>query len=345
MNDIKSTEELMEPQTTWYDLDSDESSQNSPKYWLHFLLFFATFATTTLAGLYFLNLWFPYTPVTLTLIFMGFPYSISVLAIIGCHEFGHYFAAMFHKIKTSLPYFLPLPPIPFGPVFGTMGAVIRIEEPIQTKNQLVDIGAYGPIAGFGVTLLVLIIGIATLPPIEYLYTIHPNYRFLDTIPEAGSFKNFPILSFGDNIIFYVITNYFMPYHIPMSEIYHYPLLLAGWLGLFLTAINLLPFGQLDGGHILYAVFGKKVHQIISWIVALLCILFGIISFFPETFTWLGSEGWTGWLVWGIILLLIVRPKHPPLFEDHSLDSRRKLVSWLSLAIFILCFTPAPFSFV
>ena len=331
-----------EPFTTWYELQSEESEQNQPKYWLHILLFLTTFFTTTLAGLFFLNLWFPYAPLTLTLIFMGFPYSISVLAILGCHEFGHYFAAMFHRIKTSLPYFIPLPPIPLGPVFGTMGAVIRIEEPIQTKNQLVDIGAYGPIAGFVVTLLVLIIGITTLPPIEYIYTIHPNYRFLEAIPEPGINPMGTSLIFGDNLIFYVITKYLMPYYIPMSEIYHYPLLLAGWLGLFMTAMNLLPFGQLDGGHILYAVFGKKAHKIISWLTAGTCIMFGLLSILQSTGILLGSNGWAGWMVWGFILIFFVRPYHPPVYEHLPLDRKRKIVAWISLIIFILCFTPAPF---
>jgi len=346
MSDFKPTLEIPETYSSMADSDfmSSDSEKSKDRGWIHIILFLATFVSTTLAGLYFLNLWRPFDPLTVTTFFMGFPYSVSVLAILGCHEFGHYFAATFHRIKTTLPYFIPLPPLNFGPVFGTMGAVIRIKEPIQNKNQLTDIGAYGPIAGFVVTLLVLIIGVATIPPIEYLYTIHPNLRFMTQIPDITNGASGTLLVFGDNLIFHLVTTIMLPYYIPMSEIYHYPLLLAGWIGIFMTSLNMLPFGQLDGGHVVYAVFGRKIHKIISWIVAIVCITAGSLSLLSQVkgLDLILGNGWIGWLIWGTVLLLFVRPFHPPVDETIRLDGKRKIVAWVSLIIFILCFTPIPF---
>lgn len=326
-----------------YKNEPDIESVQKPNYLLHIILLFATFITLSISGLYRLNLIGPDIPFDISMFFMGFPYSVSLLAILGCHEFGHYFAAVYHRIKTSLPYFLPAPPILLLFYVGTFGAVIRLHEAIKNRRQLVDIGAYGPIAGFVVAILVLFIGVATLPPIEYIYTIHANYRFLHEIPDTGAYVNGDALFFGKNIIFHLLTTYILPYKIPMSEIYHYPLLLAGWIGLFITALNLLPFGQLDGGHILYAVAGKKIHLIISWTIALVCLLAGIFGyihlFFPDSGI---PKIWAGWLVWGLVLLFIIKPWHPPVTENGNLNKRRILLAWISLIIFVVCFTPIPF---
>ncbi|NUQ80179.1 MAG: site-2 protease family protein [Bacteroidetes bacterium] len=312
--------------------------------WIHLLLILATFLTTALSGVIWLNLWRPNESFNLWLIFMGFPYAVAVMVILGCHEFGHYFAALYHRISVSLPYFIPFPPIPFEMSFGTMGAVIRIKSPIRNRIQLMDIGAYGPIAGFGVALLILIIAAATIPPIDYLHTIHPNYRFLSEIPGPESARGSgDVLVFGENIIFYLVLKYMLPYQIPMSEMYHYPLLLAAYLGLFITALNLLPFGQLDGGHIVYSLLGPVWHKVISWITVSFCLIAGTIGLVSK-FQDIANPAlfWPGWLVWGLVMLFVIRPGHPPLTEAVPLDTKRKVIAYLSAVIFILCFTPVPF---
>jgi len=326
-----------------YQHDDDQEAIPKPNYWLHTILLLATFFTTTLAGLFWLNIWRIGNPIDFLMLFMGFPFSVSLLTILGCHEFGHYFAAIYHRIKTSLPYFIPAPPIPGILNFGTFGAVIRLHQAFKNNRQLIDVGAYGPLAGFLVAILILLMAASTLPSIDYIYTIHPNYRFLHEIPEPVKMVGNDPLIFGDNIIFYLLTTYVLPYKIPMHEMYHYPLLLAGWLGLFITALNLLPFGQLDGGHILYAVAGKKIHKIVSWIVVTACIGLGLTGLINEIFPFATNlKIWGGWLVWGIVLLFVVKPWHPPLDETVKLNKRRIILAWISLIIFILCFTPIPF---
>lgn len=324
-----------------------ELPKHSNRTWLHILLFLATFLTTTYAGLFWLNIRVDFTDLNLSYLFMGFPYSVSLLTILGCHEFGHYFAAVYHRIKATLPYFIPFPPIPLLLNFGTFGAVIRTKEPIRTKTQLMDIGAYGPIAGFVATLLILFIGAMTLPPIDYIYSIHPNYRFLAEIPEPPTVGNLTLVVFGENLIFYLLNEYVLSYRIPMSEIYHYPLLLAGWLGLFVTALNLLPFGQLDGGHIIYSWFGEKIHKIVSYFVGITCLILGIIGVLASIpdLNFPFEKGWAGWILWGLILLFLIKPKHPPVESDEPIDKRRKIVGIISIFIFILCFMPVPFKLV
>lgn len=320
------------------------SGKYTQSIWIHLILIVVTFLTTALSGIFWLNLWYPFESFNWWMLFMGFPYAIAVMVILGCHEFGHYFAALYHRISVSLPYFIPFPPIPYAMNFGTMGAVIRIKSPIRNRIQLMDIGAYGPIAGFGVAVLILIIAAATIPPIDYLYTIHPNYRFLAYIPGPDSATgNGDVLVFGENIIFSLLLKYILPYQIPMSEIYHYPLLLAAYLGLFVTALNLLPFGQLDGGHIVYALFGPVWHKIISWMTVSVCLIAGTVGMVSKIQDIGAPVGfWPGWLVWGLVMLFVVRPGHPPLSEAVPLDTKRKVIAGISLFIFLLCFTPAPF---
>ena len=154
------------------------SSKELRRYILHALLFFATFFTTTLAGVQWLNK----NPFELDNFSLGLPYSLSLLAILSAHEFGHFFAARYYSVNTTLPFFIPIPPFLLNP-FGTMGAVIRIRSIIHSKKALFDIGIAGPLSGLLVTLLVLGFGLVTMPSKEYLFTIHPEYRILQKIPE------------------------------------------------------------------------------------------------------------------------------------------------------------------
>lgn len=300
------------------------------KYLIHAVLFLLTFFTTTLAGVQWLNR----DPLELSNFSAGLPYSLSLLAILTFHEFGHYFAAKSYGITTTLPYFIPIPPFLLNP-FGTMGAVIRIRSAISSKKQLFDIGSAGPIAGLIVTLIILIYGIITLPPIEYLYHIHPQYIGLKQIPEGG-------LTFGSSIFLWVLLKLvgrgeFIP---PMNEIYHYPYLCVGWFGLFITAMNLIPVGQLDGGHILYSLAGKRQGIIARFFFGSL-IIFGLISFLPF-FGYHVQPGTIGWLVFAAILFFIIKLDHPEVYDDTELDIVRKRIGWGLMVTFILIFTPIPF---
>lgn len=299
-------------------------------YALHIGLFLITFFTTTVAGVFWLNK----DGFDLRNFGYGLPYSISILAMLAAHEFGHYFAARYHGVQTTLPFFIPTPPFLLNP-FGTMGAVIRIRSPITSKRALFDIGVAGPLAGLAVTLAVLAYGLATLPGIEYLYTIHPEYATLGELPKNG-------LTFGDSLLILGLREYFSMFGFfpPMNEIYHYPFLCVGWFGLFVTALNLIPVGQLDGGHIFYAMIGKGQGTVGRAFLVIL-LLIGLSGFLP----FLGfnvQPGTIGWLVWAAILIFIVKIDHPPVADDTELDPVRTMTGWLTVFIFMISFAPIPF---
>lgn len=195
--------------------------------------------------------WLNRDPMDIANFHLGLTYSILILTFLTFHEFGHYFAARIHKVDVTLPYYIPFPMI-LNP-FGTMGAVIRMRQQVNSRKALFDIGIAGPIAGFIVAAGMLIYGMTHLPPFEYIYDIHPEYQTTG-VPTNG-------FAFGPNLLFIIFAklftsspSVFLP---PMNEIYHYPFLCVGWFGLLVTALNLLPVGQLDGGHIVYAIFKGK----------------------------------------------------------------------------------------
>ncbi|NUN09349.1 MAG: site-2 protease family protein [Ignavibacteriaceae bacterium] len=313
-----------------------ESSKTN--YWLPILLFLLTFATTTIAGKEWISGYSPRTE--LTDLVQGLPFSLSILFVLACHEFGHYFASMFHKVKTSLPYFLPF--FSFQGMilnFGTLGALIRTREPIQTKKALFDIGIAGPIAGFIASLGVLIYGFLNVPDLDYLLRIHPDYF----APDYG--KNSLMLLFGDNLLFSSLRWLIVPpdmFFPPMSEIYHYPYLCVGWFGLFVTSMNLIPVGQLDGGHIVYSMFGDKIHKTVSSISLILLVALGIIGIIENYMALNTSIGWIGWLFWAAVLNFILKRDHPPVYDSTELDLKRKIIGYIGILIFILSFTPVPF---
>lgn len=305
-----------------------ETREYKPNYILHLFLFVITFLTVTIAGVQ----WVMKDPFELTNLHFGLPYSISILFIITSHELGHYFAARKHGVVTTLPYFIPFPPIPFVLNFGTLGAVIRIKSSVPNKRALFDIGVAGPISGFIATLIVLLYGFLNLPDIEYLYQIHPEYRFLPSLPKGD-------LTFGDTLLFFLFKKLFSflnpdAFIPPMNEIYHYPYLCAGWFGLLVTAMNLIPVGQLDGGHIIYAMFGEK-HRYIARGFFFSLIILGLFGIFEQ------NLGWPGWLVWALILYFVIRIEHPPIGTFGMLDKKRKIIGWISIAIFILSISPVP----
>jgi membrane-associated protease RseP (regulator of RpoE activity) len=239
-------------------------------------LFIMTFITTTLAGAEWVYGKFVLADnYSWNDFYSGMHFSIPFLAILTVHEFGHYFTARWHKVKASLPYYLPCPPSSFFFFLsiGTFGAVIRIRDFVRSNVQHFDIGIAGPLAGFVLTLGVLGYGYSTLPPAEYIFTIHPEYEkhglaYADHVytMEPDEHGNVPIdIQIGSNLLLGMFETFVAdPSRIPNPrEFMHYPYLFAGFLALLFTSMNLLPIGQLDGGHVTYGLFGYKGHHRIA----------------------------------------------------------------------------------
>ncbi len=270
------------------------------RYWLHLLLFALTLASTIFAGIQMTGRFYIYEAetalfsvlgigLTPTMLADGLRFGGSLLLFLTIHEFGHYFAAKYHGIATSLPYYIPFPIL--NPI-GTFGAVIRIREPIPSLKKLFDVGAAGPLAGFVAAVGILLYGLFTLPPPTYMLDLPGHELVNDYIREHGTFPaempepdpDDPMagmtLVVGQTPLYWMLTQFFQDVP-PMYEMYHYPYLFAGWLGLFFTALNLLPVGQLDGGHILYALVGKEWHGRIARGFVAVLLVSGSIGFMLE----------------------------------------------------------------
>lgn len=237
------------------------------------------------------------------LIYKGLPFSVTLLLILLAHEFSHYIASKKHRVEATLPYFIPAPTI-----FGTLGAVIKMKSPITTKNALMDIGASGPIAGFIVAVLASIIGL-----------------FLSDVMPVTTGEGMIVL--GDSLLFSGLVKIIIGTVPENYDVILHPVALAGWIGFFVTSLNLLPIGQLDGGHIAYAILGDK-HKTLSII---LIVAMTVVGYFL----------WIGWIVF-VGLFLILGFRHPPIiYSEVPLDPRRKLAGKIATIIFILTFTPSP----
>jgi membrane-associated protease RseP (regulator of RpoE activity) len=232
----------------------------------------------------------------------GLSYSLSLLGILLVHELGHFFACRYHRIEATLPFFIPAPTL-----IGTFGAFIKIKSPFSSKKALFDVGLAGPLAGFLVALPVIFIGIS-----------HSRIVPRETL-QTG-------MALGEPLVFKLIARLVLGPAAAQHDILVHPMAFAGWFGLLATAFNLFPIGQLDGGHILHALIGKKSYYagVVSIIVI---VLLGIIY-------------WQGWLFWALIVTF-VGLRHPPLFADEKIDLRRKILAVLALLIFLVSFTPAP----
>jgi len=238
------------------------------------------------------------------LLLLGIPFSFTLLGILLAHELGHYFACRYYGIAASYPYFIPAPTI-----IGTMGAFIRIRSPIVNRKALFDVGLAGPVVGFLFAVPALAIAIA--------------YSKLAPAAQASS-----LIVFGDPPLVRLLTAWLRP-GIAADDILLNPVGRAAWVGLFATALNLLPVGQLDGGHILYALASEK-HRKVSLGFVLLLVPLGI--FF-----------WQGWLLWSVLLLMLGF-RHPRLLDRwEPLDRTRRVWALAALVIFLLCFTPSPFA--
>lgn len=301
-------------------------------YILHIGLFIFTFITTTLGGVF----WIGKDPYDLNNFAAGIPFSFLTLTIITAHEFGHYIAARIHKVDVTLPYYIPFPFFFLNP-FGTMGAVIRMRSPVATRRALFDIGVAGPIAGWVASIIILIIGFVTLPPIDYLYSIHPSYATNGVLLHGEAF--------GNNIIFLLFEKFLVPakgFMPPMTEVYHYPFLCAGWFGLLITALNMMPAGQLDGGHISYTMFGRKNAAIIAYVTVGVLFTMGILGLLP-LFGIEINAGSINWLFWALLIIFAIKIKHPPTVEHdpEPLSDARMLIGWFTYLILVLSSTPIP----
>lgn len=251
-------------------------------------LFIATLITTTLAGaensfgksVFAGNL-------TWEGFLSGFQFSIPFLLILTVHEFGHYFTARYHKVKATLPFYIPMPPLPLFNI-GTLGAVIRLQQRVASKKENFDIGIAGPLAGFVMAMIVLFYGFTHLPEPEYIFQVHPEYKayglnYAEKVyqPREEAFADILV---GDNLIFLFFKTYVAdPAKMPNPhELMHYPVLFAGYLALFFTFLNLLPIGQLDGGHVVYGLFGFKKHKIIATVFFIAFAFYAGLGVFNPT---------------------------------------------------------------
>ncbi|MEX2478455.1 MAG: site-2 protease family protein [Gracilimonas sp.] len=296
-------------------LSSEEEPKNKPDTRTklkHLGLFLLTVFFVTMTGANFVGfdpVLFPFgIPNTVDLL-RGLLFAGLLLGFLTFHEFGHYFAAVYHKIKVTLPYYIPLP---IG--IGTLGAVIRIKEPIRRMHKLFDVGAAGPVAGFIVALTVLLIGFATLPEPDFVQNFAGHEELKEYVSDNGNYPDFitdetegGVLTIGNTLLYGALASMFenVP---PMWEMYHYPFLFAGWLGLFFTALNLMPVGQLDGGHILYSLIGYRKHKIVARIFfAFITALAGIemIPVLQDLISNYASLPLAEWFVWGFVLYLLM----------------------------------------
>jgi membrane-associated protease RseP (regulator of RpoE activity) len=286
------------------------------RLWLHVTLLLLTIATTTFAGaghyLAFRSDFLEISRLPMSvgaLALHGFWYSGTILAILGCHEMGHYLACRYYDVDASLPFFLPAPIV----VTGTLGAFIRIREPIPAKRMLFDIGIAGPLAGFIVAVPALFIGLA----MSNVARVPPDFTGFE-LGEPLLFKAASWLIWGTPPDGYSVNMH--------------PMAFAAWFGLLATALNLFPIGQLDGGHISYSVLGRK-----SSVVTLVMLGVAVVLVFF-------SASWLVWTALMVGMLGMFGRHHPPVPDEHiPLDPARKVLAVVALIMFVLCFTPAPFS--
>ncbi|MGA0254420.1 MAG: site-2 protease family protein [Rhodothermales bacterium] len=382
------------------------------RYWLHALLFLLTLASTVLSGAEMAGRYLIYdaapalfyigpVPISGPFVLDGLRFGGSLLLFLTVHEFGHYVAARLHRVAVSLPYYIPFP---FNGI-GTFGAVIRIREQVPSLRKLFDIGIAGPLAGFVVAFGVLLVGFLTLPDLSYVDGFPGHDALKEWILRYQAFPALPLsegggdelmtLTIGTTPLYWILSQFFQDVP-PMWEMYHYPILFAGWLGLFFTALNLLPVGQLDGGHILYALVGPIWHRRIARAFVLVLLWSGSIGFITEIepalaywdvpagqASWLAlslilflyarrifnrngihtgaavlgltiatalgvNSAWivdvfaySGWLIWCLLIILLIRVEHPPVVFMEPLTPRRKAMAICSLVIFALCFSFKP----
>ena len=318
--------EPLSPSPSTYELPAAVEVLVAPRprrrYWLHGLLLLATVFTTLVVGARmqdnFLNNRpaFSFSEDTLPLfplswvlqsperLLLGIPFAGTVLIVLLAHEMGHYYYCVKYGVYATLPFFIPAPTL-----IGTMGAFILIRSPIRSRSDLFDIGIAGPIAGFVLSVITLVFAIFLSKPLP---------------PDMGASD----IQFGYPLIFH-LAHRLGPYsRIPLDRMYMHPVGIAAWVGMFATALNLLPGGQLDGGHIVFSLW-PRAHRWVSRLSLLALVPMGIFL-------------WAGWLVWAVLLFLSGL-RHPRVSPWPGLDGKRKWLALFALAMLVLTIVPAPFS--
>jgi membrane-associated protease RseP (regulator of RpoE activity) len=295
--------------------------QPRPKFqdrvWLHVLLFALTIASTTLVGTMqyasYLDDYRGSTALPMpvgALAIRGLWYSMTILGILGCHELGHYFACRYYDVDASLPFFIPVPP-PF--LTGTMGAFIRIREPIPSKKMLFDIGIAGPIAGFVIAVPALFIGLAMSHVVK--------------LPASSG----DMLELGEPLLFKFASWVIWGAQPDGYSLNMHPMAFAAWFGMLATALNLFPIGQLDGGHISYSVLGPRWSTYVTYAMVSGAIVLALFTY-----------SWIVWTMMIVAMLYFFGPRHPRVFDEEVPLSRgRLLLALFAVIMFALCFTPAP----
>jgi len=294
--------------------------------WLNLVLFVATVAATLVAGGSFALGQAPGADETWgALLLRGVPFAASLLGILVAHEMGHFVTARHHRVDASWPYFIP---VPFG--IGTFGAIIRMRGRIPTRDALVDIGASGPLAGFVVAVPILIYGISISPIVE-LHT-QPNFLFGNVSVVSllhgwieGVLPWTSETMMEPQPLLYVLLKKFVFGLGPGQDVTVHPVAYAAVIGLFVTALNLIPIGQLDGGHVAYAMFGRRARNV----GRLGLLLLAAMTLFSSA----------GWLLWLILSYRFVGLSHPPVDDARPLSRGRKLVVAATIVVFVLTLTP------
>lgn len=303
-------EKAMSPGIEAVDTDEIEPSFFS-KWTLPIVLFLLTVFTTLWAGAYQAYNGPARGPVNFLLtapesLWRGIPFASALLFILTTHELGHYVLSKIHRVPASLPLFIPgLPHF-----IGTFGAIIRMRGPILSRRALFDIGVAGPLAGFVVAVVALIVGLS-------LSTV------VDRTATLG-------LQLGEPLLLQFLSWLVIGPLPPEADVVLHPVGFAAWFGLFVTSLNLLPIGQLDGGHVAYALWGRRQRTM-------------ALAFLPVLLA-LGFFGWPGWFLWAFMAGLWGLG-HPPVLDPHvPLGRSRTIVGWIALAVFVVTFVPVPFSF-
>jgi membrane-associated protease RseP (regulator of RpoE activity) len=299
---------------------------------LHVALFLATVATTLWAG-FELSPLATRVPSVSNVVRGGLPFAASLVAILFSHEMGHYLVARWHGVLATLPYFIP---VPFGA--GTLGAVIRMRSAIPSRRATLDIAAAGPLAGFAVALPLLLWGLAHSEVTAVAHAPAGDALASPFTLVRALWERRPLVSggggtqfFGDSLL--TLAARFSVYGelAPGTDVLLHPVAFAAWLGLLVTALNLVPVGQLDGGHVLYALLGRRGAHVGSRIASAALLAAGLFL------SW-------NWLVWWVLTRVFIGVRHPPALSEEPLDAPRQAVAILSLVLFALTFVPVPVSF-
>ena len=281
--------------------------------WLPWIFLIATLVTTFMAGYYQAILYISFLdkfnlPGLRNPYLIALSFSVSVMAILGTHEMGHKIAAVYHGVKATVPYFIPFPNL-----IGTMGALIRVKSPIPTRNAAIDLGVSGPIAGFLVAIPISIIGM----------------KLSVAVPQSAIPPTEGGITLGGNLFFYLLGKYLFP--IPDGYIlYLHPVAMAGWVGILVTFLNLIPAAQLDGGHIARAFLSEKAHRYFTIALGFALIGLGFL--------------WVGWMIWAVLILFMGSMGNPGALDEVSPISKKRIVlAVIAVIIFVLSATPVPFS--